>query len=268
MAERTCPECGGLLSPRATFCSSRCTQRAEKSGRSTKRPCSVDGCARAHRAKGLCHMHYRHATGRHEAPSEIPCAHCGVVVAKRKRSDRQNQFCSFKCRDDFKFGADRHFAKSAELVPVGTAYEVHSCAVPTGHPARVPTRLQGVFVSGACAWCGGQFVACDRSRQAKFCSDRCKLNSWKGHGRFRISPRIRRAIYDRDHWTCQLCFDPVDPILHPSDPWAATLDHILCQSWMSEPDHSPDNLRLAHRWCNSVRGDESIYSAADLVVAS
>lgn len=33
----------------------------------------------------------------------------------------------------------------------------------------------------------------------------------------------------------------------------------------SEPDHSPANLRLAHRWCNSVRGDESIH-AADILL--
>ncbi len=83
--------------------------------------------------------------------------------------------------------------------------------------------------------------------------------------------RIRVDIYERDEWTCQLCFEPVDRdlmTLDPSNVWAPTLDHIVCQSWTSEPDHSPENLRLAHRWCNSVRSDESTYTASHLSLAT
>jgi 5-methylcytosine-specific restriction endonuclease McrA len=86
-------------------------------------------------------------------------------------------------------------------------------------------------------------------------------------GRFRLPRNVRLAIYRRDEWTCQLCTEPVDPKLMDSDPlndWAPSLDHIDCQSW-GVRDHSPENLRLAHRWCNSVRGDETYYTAADLV---
>lgn len=86
------------------------------------------------------------------------------------------------------------------------------------------------------------------------------------HGRFRIPLPERLAIYERDGWVCQLCFEPVDPDLPPSNTWSATLDHIVCQSWSEEPDHSPENLRLAHRWCNSVRGDERFHTA-DVLVA-
>ena len=75
----------------------------------------------------------------------------------------------------------------------------------------------------------------------------------------RVSASVRAAIYERDGWVCQLCSDAVDPDLEPHDIWAATLDHIVCRSWTEEPDDSPENLRLAHRWCNSVRGDETYY---------
>jgi len=54
---------------------------------------------------------------------------------------------------------------------------------------------------------------------------------------------------------------PVDAALPPNDRWAATLDHIECQSWALMADHSEANLRLAHRMCNSIRSDER-YSAA------
>ncbi|MGZ6772828.1 MAG: HNH endonuclease [Ilumatobacteraceae bacterium] len=69
-----------------------------------------------------------------------------------------------------------------------------------------------------------------------------------------ISPRGRLAIYERDGWTCQLCAEPVDPSLDPQDRMAATLDHIAPRALTLFPDDSPENLRLAHRACNSARG--------------
>jgi 5-methylcytosine-specific restriction endonuclease McrA len=47
----------------------------------------------------------------------------------------------------------------------------------------------------------------------------------------------------------------VDITLHYFHPLSATLDHIIPQSHMLIPDHSDRNLRLAHRSCNSARGD-------------
>ena len=82
-----------------------------------------------------------------------------------------------------------------------------------------------------------------------------------------IAAATRLAVYERDGWVCQLCLEPVDPdlmSLNPHDDWAPSLDHIVCRSWTDEPDHSPRNLRLAHRWCNSVRGDESRWTVDDL----
>lgn len=77
----------------------------------------------------------------------------------------------------------------------------------------------------------------------------------EARGYFWISLRNRLAIYERDGWVCQLCGDPVPRDVDYLDPLAATLDHIECQSWALIPDHSPSNLRLAHRLCNSLRSD-------------
>ena len=74
--------------------------------------------------------------------------------------------------------------------------------------------------------------------------------------RWWINPIQRNAIYVRDNWVCQICRKPVDRTLdHATDPMGATLDHITPQSLSDEPDHSPSNLRLAHRVCNSARGN-------------
>lgn len=132
------------------------------------------------------------------------------------------------------------------------------CVVPPRHPSRRP--LQSVpsrrFYAGLCLWCGEAFTIVD-SPEARYCSTRCLKKAGKtrhGH-RFRVLPSVRLAIYERDRWTCQLCSLPVDPTLHGSHRWAATLDHVVCQAWTLIPDHSSANLRLTHRMCNSIRGD-------------
>ena len=139
-------------------------------------------------------------------------------------------------------------------------------------PPKHPNTGWSFFVQGAFQWCSESFTAVGTDPNpemiAKYCSVRCATNQHRyDKGRFVIPKHTRLAIYERDGWTCQLCTEPVDRNLPPSDIWAATLDHIVCQSWDDTPDHSPENLRLAHRWCNSVRGDETYFDETFFSVA-
>lgn len=113
-----------------------------------------------------------------------------------------------------------------------------------------------VFTCGGCKWCGGQFVGI-----GVYCSKKCSTSAKfarRSSGQsFNISPRARLAIYDRDDWTCQLCNFPVERGLHYRHDWAPSLDHIIPQATTLIPDHSPSNLQLAHRMCNSMKGDGS-----------
>lgn len=225
--------------------------------------CRVDGCSKPLRARGLCSTHYnqKYIEQRHQSPVEVECAGCGKLCKKRPDPRRLRQYCTQKCRTGAQF---REVRARKALVYVGPAWP--QCELPDQHPARrPPQRLKPrVFVSGPCAWCGEVFTIVDQVT-ARYCSDRCSRYAARDRsGRFVVSDTVRFAIYERDGWVCQLCFEPVDPGLPASDTWAATLDHIVCQSWTEEPDHSPSNLRLAHRWCNSVRGDERYFTAADL----
>lgn len=115
---------------------------------------------------------------------------------------------------------------------------------------------QRVFIVGGCSWCGEYVVAL-----GNYCSDKCKtsagLKKRSSGNTFKISPKKRREIYVRDGWTCQLCDHPVSPTEHHLSDYAASLDHIIPQAFQLVPDHSPKNLRLVHRWCNSSRGDGS-----------
>lgn len=129
--------------------------------------------------------------------------------------------------------------------------------------ARGTTGGNRVFVSGGCSWCAETFTAA----AGVYCSDRCKVAAGfkrrSGGKSFTVSPRARLAIYERDSWDCQLCARPVDRSLHHRDNWSASLDHIIPQSHMLIPDHSPSNLRLVHRMCNSMRGDGSNMTEAE-----
>lgn len=119
------------------------------------------------------------------------------------------------------------------------------------------TRGWGTITSGPCGWCGTAFTV-RANVPAGFCSRGCRTSERaRRRGRFKIRPADRLAIYERDGWVCQLCMTPVDREAHYLDDQAPSLDHIECRSWALIPDHSPENLRLAHRLCNSFRGDES-----------
>jgi len=41
---------------------------------------------------------------------------------------------------------------------------------------------------------------------------------------------------------------------------SATLDHLVPQSLAITPDHSANNLRIAHRRCNSARGNRPLHA--------
>ncbi|WP_280295579.1 HNH endonuclease [Nocardia abscessus] len=90
--------------------------------------------------------------------------------------------------------------------------------------------------------------------------DGCGCNAcWQAYRRYgrgvAVSDDVRQRVYVRDNWVCQLCFEPVDPDIPSNDRMGATLDHIVCQSLTLFPDDSEQNLRLAHRSCNSKRGN-------------
>jgi 5-methylcytosine-specific restriction endonuclease McrA len=73
-----------------------------------------------------------------------------------------------------------------------------------------------------------------------------------------IAPSVREAVFERDKFVCQLCLEPVQPEADPQSDWYPSLDHIVPQSLGG--GHGIDNLRLAHRWCNAIRGARDYHS--------
>ena len=124
-------------------------------------------------------------------------------------------------------------------------------------PARLgPVARMG---KGACGKCGKEIRT---ASDDPMCAECRRLDPGRT---IPISRADRLAIYERDGWTCGICLESVDPAAQPNTTWDATLDHIVPRS--KGGTHATENLRLAHRWCNSARNDESYYTDADFQVA-
>lgn len=112
-----------------------------------------------------------------------------------------------------------------------------------------------------CGACGGRMsykaatgkATCRSCRTATRRTDPMVGSGW-------ILRQTRFAIYERDAWTCWLCEELVDSdLIGTRDPWRPSLDHVIprCDGGS---DHE-SNLKIAHMWCNSVRGDGSVRGA-------
>lgn len=109
------------------------------------------------------------------------------------------------------------------------------------------------WVEVGCAQCGVRFST---ARKTKYCADPCRRRAGRiarkvAGGKFKLTFAARESIYERDGFDCHLCGHPVADVDDPH-PWAPTLDHLVPRSLGGTND--PENLRTAHRWCNSVRG--------------
>lgn len=244
---------GFLASRPAKFCSRACAVQYQQRHKTVA--CTEGGCSRPYTARGLCSTHYnqKHQPNRH-AKVLVTCDYCGVDALKPKTGKYAHRFCSEVCRDLWRLANPYLILRGS--CPVPDTHPSRSTRVPEDHPSRWPAVFPATRIYVVdCAWCERTFV--HNQPAVRFCGARCSRSYHKARRgrRFVVSTTRRRRLYERDGWQCQLCLDPVDPDLPVSDPWSATLDHIEPQSHALIPDHSDSNLRLAHRWCNSVRQD-------------
>ena len=187
-----------------------------------------------------------------------PCQTCGEVFTPRRRVTVAF-FCSQKC------GWKDRIRR--------TGIPCRICGEPTGW-IKTDKRAPAEPAHNACLRSRhgtlgsyGRGCRCDECRAAAATAQRAyaaKVRERDGVNLYRkyrvrgsedkfISRDDRLAIYERDKWTCQLCKQPVDPTLGPSDRMGPTLDHIVPRSATLFPDHSESNLQLAHRSCNSIK---------------
>lgn len=213
--------------------------------------CTIDGCIREHRARGLCIAHYneRHRTRR---KVEVPCTNCGALCEKYADDIKQGRkpFCDYTCRDLWALeqsGGDPLAAARAARKHQGP----QSCPLPANHPVRWYGKAEPLDYR-TCAWCGTQFCTGQYILRA-YCTDRCKVKA----KRMRRRGRENALSYGEWTWTdfmhvarrfgyrCAYCGDKPEGQLDP--------DHVVPLS--KGGPNTVTNLLPACRPCNSDKRD-------------
>ena len=103
-----------------------------------------------------------------------------------------------------------------------------------------------------------------------YCSNDCYRQSDQGklitrRGRHLRRARMRNAYIEqvdpsvvakRDKYKCHICRKRVNMQLEYNDKYSATMDHLIPLSLGG--DHTYANMRLAHRTCNSSKGNRAV----------
>jgi 5-methylcytosine-specific restriction endonuclease McrA len=105
-----------------------------------------------------------------------------------------------------------------------------------------------------------------------YCSTRCKFAAGRAKQARKRAERVsigaeqfsHEEIFERDHWRCGVCREPVDQALKWPDPRSASLDHV--RPLAADGRHIRANVQLAHLVCN-MRKNAKVEGAAGAMEA-
>jgi 5-methylcytosine-specific restriction endonuclease McrA len=86
--------------------------------------------------------------------------------------------------------------------------------------------------------------------------ERCRDYTHRRRVRLRdgiVEDFLATEIFERDHYVCGLCDEPIDPFLSNRHPMMASLDHIIPIT--KGGHHTRDNVQAAHLRCNLSKGN-------------
>ncbi|WP_406325811.1 HNH endonuclease [Streptomyces sp. NBC_01617] len=240
-AIRACPYCcAPLNNPRRVQCGAPECRRQYRNDRQR------DFQAK-HRAE-----HGRSYSRQYDKPRRraIICEQCGQRAVVTKSDAR---YCSHTCWYE---------ARHAEHAQIELAWKP-TLTAPRVAQVVILKPLRRRWFSACCPMCDAWFIT-DNPRDQN-CSPRCGRRADKDKRRALerqafVAPVSRPQVYERDHWTCQLCREPVARDQVVPHPQAPTLDHIVPLA--RGGTHEPSNVQLAHYRCNSIKSDGDWPAAA------
>lgn len=186
--------------------------------------------------------------------NDFPCADCGLLMQRGWSTLPAGQARCNPCRKvDPVHGTSRYRKYGCRCDICTAAVRDQMRAYVSRVKARegvTPTqKIRGVVLPKPCSVCGTDIQR--TFLESPMCSS-CRCRSRRG---INIAADMRLAIYILDGWICQICNEAIDQTAHHNTAWAPTLDHVIPRSHGGSDD--PSNLRTAHRYCNSVRGNRS-----------
>lgn len=203
---------------------------------------------------------------------ERVCAQCAVDFVGDRRTCGPCTHAARKARGGYRTvpcttcGTAMHWSATTSDTPLCPACRKARRAAGTPcvdcgdvKPGRTKARCSKcsiAYYAATAEACSAQ--KCDRPSLAKgMCTShyswywRALFGSTNGKGTW-ILPKRRLSIYERDGWMCKICGELVDRDADVGDNMAPSLDHIIPRS--RGGGHESENLRTAHRVCNSRRG--------------
>lgn len=218
------------------------------------RGCRCRTCRDAVAADMRRYAKRRRDEGKPAAPFKVSsCVTCGEEFNARKRDGGFSRNCSLRCAN-----IARNFARGFKPRPTRKSAFRRRAEKLALDAAAGTSGGSRVYVQGACIVCSDQFMS--PGAASRYCSRDCRQKNRPGA--FGLSWLDRMALFASDGWACQICSEPVDYTADSLSDWYPSVDHIVPRAHGGSDDIS--NLRTAHRWCNSVRGDLSYYTDADL----
>ena len=239
MDDRTCayPGCGNMSEPgvyrRLKYCGDVCRERDKWRKR---KPGTREGVCR------------------------LPCVVCGEVIGPDPYKPFRGGVKHNRCFEHgTHYGYDKHGCRCEDCRAAAAsecqrwksenqdrieAYNARRRAVSERR------RIYRRNAAPACRVCGDPVLYAVLP-EGKACHRRCGSRSGT-----RFPDDVRDVVYKRDRYRCHLCGKKVDVTLASKHPLSASLDHLVPRSQGGSDD--PENLRLAHRLCNSTRRDLSV----------
>lgn len=165
----------------------------------------------------------------------LKCALCNMPMQKTRTSKPQGEAAHNKCRT----------AVGGLFTHGLSGYDAYGCRCDTCKAAKA-VKMRAYMANHRAEHGEAHSTTWRRAfRDANGYWPQLTNSAW-------IDPKMRRELYERDSWECALCERPVDREAHWNADFAPSLDHIMPRSLGGS--HDPENLRTAHRICNSLRG--------------
>ena len=263
--DRSCVECGktftGTIRKNArTTCSENCRGRAQRRKAGTFSgliwPEKADGCLACGSSLESRSTHARYCSEKckNRVSHAKQTAKNRLAIANRSKIECANPYCTNTIQP---FNARIYCSRVCLTVGnecrKGDA-QGQAAAIRFGQLLACRVHFR------ACPECAGPVAMRLGNGTVKHCPT-CRPQKWraveprKTHTRRASGPPVLSVdqLAERDGATCFICLEPVDMTLSGIHKWGPTVEHIEPVSWNRENANRPDNITLAHRYCNVMR---------------
>jgi hypothetical protein len=204
--------------------------------------CGGEFSALAHSGKNFCsrkcRIHWRTKknsiiAAEHRANTLLVCPECGVEFTPS--NNLHQKYCSATCMKNH----NGHESKTKIC-------SVNGCAR--------PMIARGMCLMHYKRWLRSQGKLQDPWNERRRKNYELRRARKKSNGPF--EDFSNDEIYERDHWVCGICGNPVDRSLVWPDPMSVSLDHIVPLSRGGA--HTRANVRCTHLHCNVSKGAQIV----------